>query len=1172
MTTARTRAHVARTLLLTSAATLSLAISGTAHAALLDETPVAGSGGNYIVEPTAKPATDVSDPNIVIAPPGTSVTDRDPTNVTGVGQMIIDQKNGFIGLCTGTLINPRTVLFAAHCVNESPTGTAMNPWGYGTGAGQLPIAFGFQANNNVAGNSAFGAWLNGTAGGARYLTSVANFLYNVNQVQYNPKSLDLGLANNFIQADVAIASLDTPASNVPTWALLFSALPAPSSINNTTGTGYHVVLDGYGNTGTATSGSNVGVDYRRRIAENYLGLLGSLDDIDVGLFGIAPRGRPQNLYQIDFDSSGNPNARSNQYDFNIFKDNALTGEGITGPGDSGGPLILDRTYAKQLVIGVLSGGTRYFGAQPSGSYGTSAFYQPLYLYWDFIAAANPYRYVSALAGDGNWTDPTHWVTNVDPAYNTIVNGNLVNAVPTNPGGGTTDLSGKFGQICDQEPNFAYDVCYDVKTGTYYDHGVPLDTTGTTATGTQTAEAIKQSDVSTVDYSGRASKVSITEAQDGSGSSIAAGGSQGVQGQVVAALPTATLANGLPGATNFVPNNINPDSVAQINARYFDVTLGAVGTTTLASSVTIDRLTLANTGARLTVNSGASLTSLININQLQGLVTNNGTITSTGDYLLLTGGITGAGRFNAPFFTSVSGMFLPGTAGTTGTITFGGNLVLSSGTVQFIDLGAAGVSDRLVVVANGTSTGAASIGGIVGFAPVPGYTIRAGNLYTILTAAGGVTGTYSAPAPLSAILTPRFIYSANSVQVSIDAGLYANVVGTSPVQRAYAQLLDQNRVTGGYLDVYGPLDLQNAATIQGTLDTLAPRNQTLKQALGTLVVDNMKRFTEQRLANLSPGNLDGTLAIIGNPLQVASLKSSGVEVGRGTNGIAGQETMSTASLPEGVSGFIAGGYLDGDSRPMSTAVPLGSRDQFNGYYAAAGIEGEIGSHGAAGISFSYSNVDGTTTEAQTARAELFQGTVYAKAEVAGPLTLDGLASLGVIDTKTRRTVTIIGTNYTLSGNGSAITYAGELGLGYAYKIGHGLKITPRAAVRAGRIGWEGNSETGGGTALRVDKLNSESVQGLGGLTLSGGNKLKPYVSGYFVHEFLDKPAVFGANFTGGTGPSALFALAGQDKDWAEVAAGLTYGSRKLSISVGADTTIGRSDVSNQSYRGSIKVGF
>ncbi|MGR9902804.1 hypothetical protein ACUOGF_23150, partial [Escherichia coli] len=92
------------------------------------------------------------------------------------------------------------------------------------------------------------------------------------------------------------------------------------------------------------------------------------------------------------------------------------------------------------------------------------------------------------------------------------------------------------------------------------------------------------------------------------------------------------------------------------------------------------------------------------------------------------------------------------------------------------------------------------------------------------------------------------------------------VGSSPVQRAYAQLLDQNRsIYNTYAGVYGPLDLQNAATIQGTLDSLAPREQTLKRALGTLAVDNMQRFTATRLANLDHGDLDGTLAIIGNPL-------------------------------------------------------------------------------------------------------------------------------------------------------------------------------------------------------------------------------------------------------------------------------------------------------------------
>lgn len=1104
--------------LLTSAATLSLVIGGAAHAQAAVG-PDAPTGPIYeAMNGTAE--TPAPTPSIVITPPSTSVTDRDPTNVTGIGQMVIDQKNGFIGLCTGTLINPRTVIFAAHCVNESPTGTAQNPWGYGTGTGQLPIMFGFQANNNVAGNSAIGHWLFGTAGGAPYLTSISEFVYNVNQVQYNPHSLDLGLANNFIQADVAVATLDTPAANVPTWALLFSALPTPSSINGTTGTGYHVVIDGYGNTGTGTTGANVQVDYRRRVAENYLGLLGSLDDINAFIFGTPPGGRPQNLYQIDFDSNGNPAARSYPYDFNIFQDNALPNEGITGPGDSGGPLILDRTYAKQLVIAVLSGGTRYFNQQPSGAYGTNAFYQPLYLYWDYIAAANPYRYVGSLAGDGNWTDPTHWVTNLDPAYNVIVGGQLVNGVPTTAGGGITDLSGKFGYIC-------FDIggtdCLDNSTGIEYVNGVAINPANP---------------------------------------AIAPGNT---------ALPAATLANGLPGATNFVPNNINPNAATQTNARYFDVTLGAAGTTTLGgASVTIDRLTINNTAAKLTVNSGASLTSLININQLQGLVTNNGTISSVGDYMMLTGGITGNGRFNAPFFTSVSGMIAPGTTGTIGTLTFGGNLILSSGTVQFIDIGANNTSDKLAV------TGIASIGGTVGFAPVTGYTIKAGDTFTILTAAGGLSGTYNAGIPFSAILTPTFVYSTNAVQMVVTPGKYADVVSaTSPVQKAYAQLLDQDR--GGpatnLAGIYLGLDLQNAATIQSTLEGLAPRNQALSDALGTTIVDNMSRFYRDRLAGLHAGSLGGTVATIGQPFQVASLALNGLQGQPEVRTDAGGEMHQQAGrLPETMSGYLAGGYINGRSAPMMTAVPLGGKDHFDGFYIAGGIETELGRHAVLGFSLSYSKLDGQTVSAPgSARTELIQGSIYAKVETPGGLALDGIMSGGSFKASTVRVVNVLGTTYTLTGENTVPAISGEIGIGKNFDAGK-LTITPRISARGSHIDLSNFSETGGGPALRYARTSLDSLQGRAGFVLSGGTSIRPQLSAYWVHEFTKQAVSIGANFVGGNGPNAIFALGGRDRDFGEISGGLTITTGKVDLSVSADTTVSRDDVSNQSYRGTIAFHF
>lgn len=1132
-----------RTSLCTSAAFVSMVIVGTAHAQSGPTGSILEAQGNTPGAPTSSilepqdgtaPVGSILEPQVVVVTPNTPTTARDATDITGIGQMVIDQQNGFIGLCTGTLINPRTVILAAHCVNETPDGSGFqNPWGYGSGTGGIPIAFGFRANNNAAGNSAFGQYLNGAL---KWKTNVANYLYNANQVAYNPGSTSLGLANNFLQGDVAIATLDTPAANVPTWAILLSQLPAPGSINATTGTGYHVTIAGYGNNGTGTTGGTGGIDYRRRLAENYLGLLGSLNDLDSFLFGV-PDGLPQNLFQLDLDDPRRGTVNASVYDFNVFKDKALPNEGITAPGDSGGPLILDQTYSTKLVIGVLSGGDRFYGAQPSSSYGTSSFYQPLYLFWDWIAANNNYHYVGTKAGDGSWTDPTHWVTNIDPNYMTIVGGNLVNGIPTSLGDGINGTSGKFGAICFDSPTSSD--CYDVKTGIE---------TYTVGGNTQT----------------------FTFAP--------AGGTAGT-----VAIPAATLANGLPGATNFVPNNSDPNPTAHVSGKYFDVTLGAAGTTTLSgSAVTIDRLSLIGSAAKLTIASGASLTSLIDVTQTSGLMTVNGTLTSRGDYLLLNGGLQGTGTINAPFLTSVTGMIAPGTAGTTGTLTVAGNLVLASGNVYLLDVGANGVSDKIAVTATtftglgAPTNGLANVGGAVVITPVAGYTIRSGDTYQILTSQGGRTGTFSAPA-LSAILTPSFIYTANDVKVQIVASAYAGVVSSSsPVQVAYAQLLDQNRATnyGAVADVYGVLDLQNQATIRATLDGLAPRTETLKTALGSVAVDNMARFYANRLSVMGSNTGGGTVAVIGQPLSVvSSMNNVGPmgSVGIDATGAPSTQTVSTGKVPDDISVYFAGGYLNGDSAPMPTAIPLGGRDQFDGYYFAAGVEKWIGGDSAIGFGVSYTDLKGTTVNGQQAKGKLYQGTLYGKLDLGNGLAIDSQISAGLLDVTTFRAVSVAGTPYSITGNDRSLAFNSEVGIRKNFVAGS-FTIAPRAAFRGGFIGYSTYVETGGGPALRVDRRGLSSAQARAGVELSGEGKIKPFLSGYYVHDFADAPASFGANFAAGVGPNAQFALAGRDKDWGEVAGGIAINTGKVELSVSADTTIGRTDVSNQSYRGTIKFHF
>lgn len=1170
LNTATTVARL-RPYLLASAAGIGIVTGGAAQAQIADAptsstapAPAPAGGGRVDVTNAVLEAHDVGprldvvvpqpDPYLQIANPGTPTTARDPVNITGIGQIVVDTGNGSgnIGLCTASLINPRTVLFAAHCVNTAP---ATSYGRAGPGSAGTAVSIGF-SNNNLP---ALQQWL--FAGANQYRSNPATFLYNLNQVVYNPRSTEPG--NGFLYADIALGTLDRPAVGIPTWALLFSALPAPETIG-AAGTGYHVNIAGYGNNGTGISGANGGIDFRRRIAENTLGALTSLDTFQNFIFGTPTGPLPQNLYWIDFDDPRRGTPTASTFDFNSFRDNALPLEGGTAPGDSGGPLILDRTFARQVVIGVLSGGFgRFFTAAPSNGYGSNSFYQPLYLYWDYIAANNPYRYVSAVAGDGNWTDPTHWITNIDPNYQIIgPNGQLVTGVPSTPGGTTIDTSGAFGQICFQ--NTALSDCLDTRTN--------VETLNTNPIGTDGAAVLAngRADLLLRNPENQPGEALI----DGSDAERAAQASGPVQ-----ALPAATIANGLPGATNFVPNNVDPVRTTGALGRYFDVTLSANGTTTLNTAVTIDRFTLNGVGARLNIDAGGSLTSLIGVTQTIGTLQVNGSLTTPGDYFLMVGGLNGTGTITTPFFTNLLGVISPGAsgnAGSIGTLNFRGNVILSSGSTYLVDLGANGMSDRISVTSNGgVNDGVANIGGGIAFNFAPGG-VRAGNVYTIVQAQNGVTGTFAAPTSISAILTPTLTYSANQVQVSIAIGLYRNVANASAAQRSYAQLLDQNRGNAAALDaVYGPLDLQSAATITATLDAIAPRTEALVNGLATAVVDNSARFHRDRLAQYDPTeSRGGTVAVIGQPIQLAAASASSLQGGQPVQSDTAETRVTKANLPDDIAVYLAGGYIDGSSAPGRQLNPPGARDSFNGFYIIGGIEKDL-VDGIVGLSFGYTDVNGRVPGfAQTASGSLYQGTLYARSELGGGWSLDGQVNAGLFDSTTIRNIGFVGTNYRLVANKAAFSLGGEIGVQRSFPVGF-LNVAPRISVRSNFVEFGRVAESGGGPALVYNRADLSSVQGRAGinLTSTNGSAFRPYLSASYVREFdSQRPNVVGANFVGGGGPDARFLLAGIDRDWLEISGGVSYTVGNVVLSLSADTTVERQDIENQSYRGAIKIRF
>lgn len=1099
----------------------------------------------------------------------------DTTNVTGIGQMVIDQQNGYIGLCTATLINPRTVILAAHCVNENSDETAFkNSTAYGAKFGGTPIGFFFNANNNVRGNSAIGHWLRGTSSVAPYQTNTAENAYNANYVTYNPISTSLGIEENFLQGDIAMAALDTPASNIPTWTLLFSPLTSAT----------HATIAGYGNNGIGTTGGSGGIDYRRRVAENIISVLGSLDDQDTFLSG-GPDGLPQNLYMLDFNDPKYGTAQANAYDFNIFHDTALPKEGITAPGDSGGPLIVDQAFNKQVIAAVLSGGDRFYTGQPSSSYGTTSFYQPLYLYWDWIVANNPYKYVSAKTGDGSWTDPSHWVMNLDPNYVSIVNGALSNTLPTTPAQGLptgSDVnSPKFGQVCHPTNGF----CIDVGTGsvTPFRGGA-----NNSAIASDPAQVKFVEDNVGADVSGAAVSPSLVSEMlrslvnyelGSSAATVKAEGSASINGVTI---------QGAPGSSNFVPNNTDGNPTAGAPARYYDVTLSADGTTTLSNAtVVIDRLTINGAKTGLTIASTGGLGSMIDATMYAGTFRVDGLFVSNGDLALLGGILTGSGKVVAPYTTAVLGAIAPGTVGSTGTLTVQGNVVFSSKSTFLADLTQTG-SDLLDV------SGAVSLDGTAVISPV-GYSPKWHEAKTVISAAS-ITGSFaSVPDTIAGVLYPvlktvTIGTGASAYQtevVTFEAASFSSVLSNMTAdQAAIGGLLDQNRA-GSYSSmagVYDAIDPLSGDALGASLENLAPDAARALPKLTQLATDAYTSFLWQYLGDIS-STQDAKVAIQTNALKMAETSHVGsvemrnlmANLGGIDNAVSPLPADSSGgmTLPKGVGVFLSGQKLDG----ALSIGGSGGKANVDGYLIALGVDMPLSQHWRAGASLAFDEAEASLRDTPAvSRASTKQLLAYGKYFGDGGMFVDGYFGGMVTTVSTHRLVMAGGSSFNLYGHTSGVSPMFGVQAGMVYENIAAATVKPAIGLQYGEQNLTGYTETGGPVALKIADYRGEDVNLRWGFDAQWKVEfqqvvLKPSLHAFSVHKLDNLHSSINAGFALAPATSASFDVARAADWWGEVGVGLEANlcdNAVLGFRFNANP--GRADSSYQAFGGSLRIKF
>ncbi|WID95806.1 autotransporter domain-containing protein [Bosea vestrisii] len=505
----------------------------------------------------------------------------------------------------------------------------------------------------------------------------------------------------------------------------------------------------------------------------------------------------------------------------------------------------------------------------------------------------------------------------------------------------------------------------------------------------------------------------------------------------------------------------------------------------------------------------------------GTLSVNGSIAPSSLVTVNAGGTLGGTGTVGTTVVNAGGVVAPGNS--IGTLTVAGNVAFAAGSTYQVEINATGQSDRIV------TSGAATLNGGRVEVLAENGNYAASTTYTILTAAGGVTGRFADATSNLVFLEPSLVYDSNNVVLTMtrnatsfgpEGGAAGDSVAATRNQGFIANAAER---LGAGNPVYDTLLSGTAAEARAGFDLLS--GEAHAQAVSVMIDES--RLVRETILNRLRG-----------PLLTAPAGQVAASFSADLPGRKGAVLMNAPQPRYALWGEAFGGAGNSDadgnaaSQSRRTGGALLGADLM--LYDAPGSSLKVGVAG--GYSQSRFDLDArrSSGKLESGHAALYAGARF------GALRLDAGLAYSWSESDIRRQVQIrgFGDSLRLQRPGAVAQGFAELGYGFAFQ---GFALEPFAQLALIRVSTDAGTEQGGAAALRV--LSSEQALGFSTLGLRaeaqiGAMPLFARAMLGWRHGFGELTPQARTAFALGTTPARVFA-APIDRDALTAEAGLDW---------------------------------